>query len=258
MKIHKLAKLFPEITGEDFKALVKDIKTRGLRQPITTLDGKILDGANRYRACIAADIEPRFEDFTGDNPLAFVVSQNLTRRHLTDDQRAAIAAEIATATAGGDRGHVDNSSISKSGTTVEQAADVFKVHPKQVRRAKRVRTESPAAFKKVKAGKLSLNAAHEEKHPRKPAFNAYGNHDPNLSIYTSAPSVKGHPVHPPPVIVKTSAAPRPTQSVKIENKEEVIRLLDLAYERDKAKLNIIPPPSPLQIVEWCKRVIREA
>jgi hypothetical protein len=44
----------------------------------------------------------------------------------------------------------------------------LKVNPRQVQIAKQVQTESPAAFKKVKDGKMSLNKAHEKKHPRKP------------------------------------------------------------------------------------------
>lgn len=164
MKSHKLAKLFPEITGADFKALVLDIKTNGLRQKITMLDGDILDGANRYRACVAADVEPLTEEYKGDDPLAFVISQNLSRRQLTDDQRAAIAAEIATAKAG----NPANSAVLKSETTIKGAATSLKVSPRQVARAKSVKKESPAAFRKVKSGEMSLNKAHEKRHPRKP------------------------------------------------------------------------------------------
>ena len=108
MKLHKLATLFPEITGDAFKALALDIKSRGLRHKITTLDGKILDGVNRHRACISSGVEPEFEEYDGDDPLAFVLGENLNRRHLTDSQRAAIAAKIATAKPGGDREHIAN------------------------------------------------------------------------------------------------------------------------------------------------------
>lgn len=159
MKLHKLARLFPKVTGPDFKALVLDIKTNGLRQPITTLGGAILDGQNRHAACIAAGVTPEFTAFVGDDPLAFVISQNMNRRHLTDSQRAAIAADLSKAK----RGKSANSEDLDSA----EAAAALKVTRRQVERAKQVKKESPKSFKEVKSGKKSLNAAHEEKHPRK-------------------------------------------------------------------------------------------
>lgn len=164
MKKHKLASLFPEITGQDFDALVADIKANGLRQPITTLSGAILDGVNRYAACLEAGVKPLNQEFEGKDPLAFVISQNMARRHLTDDQRAAIAADIARAKPG----NPTNLAPLKSEPTVDEAAESLKVSPRKVQKAKALKKESPAAFKKVKAGKMSLNKAHEENHPRKP------------------------------------------------------------------------------------------
>jgi hypothetical protein len=44
----------------------------------------ILDGRNRYRACLEARVEPRFVEFDADDPIAFVVSVNIKRRHLDE------------------------------------------------------------------------------------------------------------------------------------------------------------------------------
>ncbi len=74
-------------------ALIRDIKTNGLQEPIVLWEGKILDGRNRLKACERAGIEPRFRELVAcDSPTAAVVSANLFRRHLSVSQRAMVGA----------------------------------------------------------------------------------------------------------------------------------------------------------------------
>jgi ParB-like chromosome segregation protein Spo0J len=94
---HPLSAMFPPITEDDFNKLIADIKANGLLQPITLSEGKILDGNNRYRACLLAKIEPMIVNFGGPDALAFVISQNIHRRHLTPDQRREIIAALLKA-----------------------------------------------------------------------------------------------------------------------------------------------------------------
>src|SRR5215472_11769023 len=91
---HPLADRFPPIEGVEFDELVADIKANGLIEPIVMLDGMILDGRNRYRACVAADVEPTFRPFTGDDPAAYVISASIHRRHLTTEQKRDLIAKL--------------------------------------------------------------------------------------------------------------------------------------------------------------------
>src|SRR5262249_13912192 len=66
-----------------------DIKANGLHYPIFLYEGKILDGRNRYRACLEAGLEPatRNCDHHVGDPAAFVISRNIRRRHLNAKHR---------------------------------------------------------------------------------------------------------------------------------------------------------------------------
>jgi len=91
---HPLADLFPLLEGDELQALADDISECGQLQPIMLHEGLILDGRNRYLACQMAEIEPEFVDYDGTNPLGFVLSSNLHRRHLSVSQLAMVAEKI--------------------------------------------------------------------------------------------------------------------------------------------------------------------
>jgi ParB-like chromosome segregation protein Spo0J len=99
LKFHALAGIFPLMEGAEFDALVADIKANGLHYPIILYDGQILDGRNRYRACLAAGFEPAVRN--GDNwigdPASFVISRNIRRRHLTAEQKRGLITKLLKA-----------------------------------------------------------------------------------------------------------------------------------------------------------------
>lgn len=64
------------------------------KEPIWIYDGKILDGRNRYKACVELGITPEFRQYRGADPLQFVLSLNLARRHLNSSQCAFVALEV--------------------------------------------------------------------------------------------------------------------------------------------------------------------
>lgn len=87
---HRLCNMVPGMSAEAFAMLKADIQKNGLIEPIWIFNGKILDGRNRYKACLELDIEPGVRQYEGQDPAGFVVSQNIVRRHLTRQQKAGL------------------------------------------------------------------------------------------------------------------------------------------------------------------------
>ena len=153
-RFHPVADLFPLMEGEQFDALVHDIRANGLREPIVEIEGLILDGRNRKRACDQAGVAPRFVTFQGSDPVAFVLSANLHRRHLNESQRAMIAARLATM----DRGRPENASI--DAITQPDAAKLLNVSRSTVQRAAIVRDKAaPHLAARVERGDMHVSLA---------------------------------------------------------------------------------------------------
>lgn len=74
--------------------LAADIRQNGQMVPIELFDGKIIDGRRRYAACGVAGVQPKFRDVSPADPIAYVVSLNIHRRHLTVSQRSVVAAKV--------------------------------------------------------------------------------------------------------------------------------------------------------------------
>jgi len=122
-----------------------------------------------YRACTELGIEPWVRPFDekGD-PLDYVISSNMVRRHLDESQRSMVSAKIANLKNGTKYQH----QTSKVGSSIElptqkpvslkQAATMMNVSVPSVKRARAVLTNSSAALQRaVEDGDISVNAASE-------------------------------------------------------------------------------------------------
>ena len=167
-ELHPLCTLFPRIIDDEFLALTADIKTHGLREPIILHEGMILDGGNRYRACIKAGIEPNFLTFGGGNLVEYVLSSNLHRRHLSAAQRSAITAAVTdwanANTHGGDRKGDQEPTLVLD--TAKKRAEISNSSLNTQKKADKVAKENPELIQAVARGEVSLDDATREVAPQ--------------------------------------------------------------------------------------------
>lgn len=170
MEFHDVANIFPMMSSAEYGALTNDILENGQHEPIWTHDGKIIDGRNRYQACLELGIEPRFREWNGQGSLvAFVVSLNLHRRHLDESQRAMVGARIkpmfeneARARQGARTDLRANLRGGDSGKASQKAAEAVNVSPRSVESASRVIERGvPGLADAVLSGNASVSAATE-------------------------------------------------------------------------------------------------
>jgi hypothetical protein len=154
---HPAADIFPLIDPGARSDLERDIKANGLLEPIwLTDDGLVLDGRNRLASCLSVGVEPRFRTYEGDDPVGFVVSLNLNRRHLNESQRAMVAARIATLPKG--RPWDLNAPIGAFNQT--EAAQSVGVARRSVQRARTVLEQAaPEVVAAVDSGRLAVSDA---------------------------------------------------------------------------------------------------
>jgi len=185
-EIHKLAEPFPLLEGKEFDDLCKDIGEHGLQEAIVVLDGKVLDGRNRLRACERIGVEPQFVDFAelelGCTPEEYVWAKNVLRRHLSADQRAALAVSHAQAAKAAAKERqiaalkkgpkkavkpvvADSPPREKTGKTRTKVARQAKVSEHKIRQAEKLQKTAPEALEEVKLGNLTLTEASKKAEP---------------------------------------------------------------------------------------------
>src|SRR3990167_7340618 len=91
MEFHEAANIFP-LDDDNIQSLADDIRTNGQHVAIEILDGKVLDGRRRWLSCQMAGKKPKTREVEVADLVAYVVSMNLHRRHLSPTQLAMVGA----------------------------------------------------------------------------------------------------------------------------------------------------------------------
>lgn len=235
--LHPLCELFPRMDGADFEALKADIRANGLHQPIVLYEDQILDGGNRYLACVELGITPAAVEYAGTDPLGFVFSANARRRHLTPGQQAAIVASAQNWELAQARGGDSSNQHKRKGATLpissNQGANLHLdsvadrvaqsgASERTQKMADKVARANPTLSRQVAHGEISLPQAvrQVEKKP-----------DP-VRIAAPAPVIKPEPADDPHADLIAEA-----ERLVAENRSLQERVAALAADDKGAKLN---------------------
>ena len=173
MDVHPVADLFPMLSTSELNEMAESIRAEGLLNPCVRQGDVLLDGRNRLAACKLAGVEPRFVEYEGESPVAFILGINLARRHLDKGQKIALALEIEPHFAEEARRRMESGRNQYSSPVEnvpqafgqksrDQAASAVGISGKLVSAAKAIRAADPERFEKVKQGTLSVAKAKKE------------------------------------------------------------------------------------------------
>ena len=190
--------LIPPLSDDEYKQLEKSILAEGVRNPIITWNGTIIDGHNRYNVCEEHGIEcPQVErEFESrDAAKIWIIGNQLGRRNLEAGQRAALVIERNEAEVrerarlrhkanGGDRKSVtykktiggdlkspadsDQAPEPEKGRTAEILAKQAGVGSMTIKRTLAVKREDPELYEQVRKGEVAVSSAYGQIKSSKP------------------------------------------------------------------------------------------
>lgn len=167
---HPLSRAFPKMPDSDLFQLINDVRENGQREPIVIYDGQILDGWHRYMACQACGLEPKSYELPEDvDPVSWVLSRNLHRRHLEAGQRAS-AIILCREWKKDGRPQINRTpgvQFSAPATNKEMAEEAH-VSTSTIKNAKAA--HRAGLGEKVRDGELSAKKAAEIARPKEPAL----------------------------------------------------------------------------------------
>lgn len=186
LKPHPEADIVPRMRPDEWAAFLCDVSRRGVQEPLLIQEGGIvLDGRHRLEAAEITEttrVPCRIVDLSAKEQLDTIIKAATLRRHLSDDQRAALAAKLQPAVskaavaehsklagkASGASRRGEESNTSANGADVlkrdtrKELAQQLNVSEKKVRIAAALQKHAPELAAKVLAGDTKLAAAARE------------------------------------------------------------------------------------------------
>jgi hypothetical protein len=161
---HPYADRFPMLADEDLDRLAADIAQNGLQSPVVVdAEGRILDGRNRWAACERAGVAPSTVTFDGDDAAAFVLSANVSRRHLSTGQQA-----MSTALVLSDAGKRENGRWKRGSVLIHESVN-SRAWNNLIAQAGAILDHAADLAEQVVAGTLALDAAYRQAETKRDA-----------------------------------------------------------------------------------------
>jgi len=168
--------LIPALSAEEYAQLEANILEEGIREPIITWNGFIIDGHNRFSIAQRFDVEYRTtsKHFANEESVKeWMILNQFGRRNLSNYQRSVLALELEEVFS---KKAKDNLKLSQ-GKGKQKSADL-KVKPIETRnelskvasvshdtisKVKKIQAKAPQEVKaKLATGEVSINAAYKE------------------------------------------------------------------------------------------------
>ena len=193
---HPLSAAFPAMQPDEYQALLDSISEIGVQNPITLLDGMVIDGWHRYTAANEAGMDCPAVELGDVDPKDFVMAQNKARRHISQAQLAMATTAVYAWKSIGNPAFAQLDTECPIGKTTAQLAEISGVHASTIKQAKAVQAHAaPEVQDAVRRGEVGLpKAAAIAKLPI--AEQAAALHKPTPKAAKPAPVVEPEPEAP--------------------------------------------------------------
>lgn|GEM_PF-474074 len=172
--LQELESLIPPLSNEEFKQLERNILEEGIREPLITWNGILIDGHNRYRIAQEHDMnyETLEKEFDNINRVKeWMINNQFGRRNLSNYQRSVLALQLEDVF----REKAKENQIRKPDFVLQKSAEQNPIDTrKEIAKVANVSHDTIAKVKKIEAnatpevkarlntGTMSINEAYKE------------------------------------------------------------------------------------------------
>ena len=172
--LQELESLIPPLSNEEFKQLERNILEEGIREPLITWNGILIDGHNRYRIAQEHDmnyetLEKEFENL--NRVKEWMINNQFGRRNLSNYQRSVLALQLEDVfrekAKEKEQFRKTTSQISDESlpeiSTKKELAKIANVSHDTIAKVKKIEaTATPEVKEKLNTGQMSINEAYKE------------------------------------------------------------------------------------------------